>query len=58
MPILCKTLAAQGVHFEVSAEGNGCSILSIGEVNFTGCVCGACLKCLAPSQKAVSDWAT
>lgn len=58
MPILCKCLAAQGLEFRVKDRENSMSLLARGKLNFVRCFCGACLKCLAPSQKALSDWAT
>lgn len=58
MPILCKSLAARGIEFEVIDQDDGHSVLVCGEVDFSRCFCGACLSCLTLSHKALSDWVT
>ena len=58
MPILCRCFAAQSLDFEVGDHSDGRSLLYRGSVDFVRCFCGACLTCLARSQKALRKWAT
>ena len=58
MPILCQCLAAQGLPFQVEGLSRVRSLLFRGEADFSKCLCGACLRCLAQSQEALGDWAT
>lgn len=57
LPKMCRCLAAKGFRYSVRDLKNGGTLFFWGRFDFTRCVCGACLMCLASSQKVLTEWA-